>query len=65
MKEVFTLKLIGIESSILKIFLALISGLILGLEREEKHKSIGLDTCVIISITSCLLTIVSIENCFN
>lgn len=55
------LKIVGIETSILKIFLALIAGLILGLEREGKHKSIGLDTCVIISITSCLLTIVSIE----
>lgn len=49
----------------LKLFLASITGLILGLERESKHKSLGLKTCVVISITSCLLTIVSIEFALN
>lgn len=51
----------GIEIVILKLFLAVVVGLVLGLEREGKHKSLGLKTCVVISITSCLLTIVSIE----
>lgn len=51
----------GIGILILKLSLASLVGLILGLEREGKHKSLGLKTCVIISITSCLLTIVSIE----
>ena len=46
---------------LLKLFLAAIAGLILGLEREAKHKPLGLKTCVVISIASCLLTIVSIE----
>ena len=50
---------------ILKLFLAAVAGLILGLERESKHKSLGLKTCVVISITSCLLTIVSIEFALN
>lgn len=45
----------------LKLFLAAISGLVLGLEREAKHKALGLKTCVVIAIASCLLTIVSIE----
>ena len=54
-----------IESVILKIFLAAVAGLILGLERESKHKSLGLKTCVVISITSCLLTIISIEFALN
>lgn len=45
----------------LKLSLAAVAGLILGLEREAKHKALGLKTCVVISIASCLLTIVSIE----
>lgn len=57
--------LILLESSITKLLLALVAGLVLGLEREGKHKSIGLDTCVIICISSCLLTIVSIEFALN
>ena len=55
----------GIEIMVLKLFLASVAGLILGLERESKHKSLGLKTCVVISITSCLLTIVSIEFALN
>lgn len=54
------MKISGIEVTIFKLFLALVSGLVLGLEREDKHKSLGIKTCVVISITSCLLTIVSI-----
>lgn len=59
------LKVDGIEIVILKLFLAAASGLVLGLEREGKHKSLGLKTCVVISITSCLLTIISIEFALN
>lgn len=44
----------------LKLCLSGICGLILGLERESKHKPLGIKTCVVISVTSCLLTIVSI-----
>lgn len=53
--------IVDIGFMMLKLFLATVAGLILGLERESKHKSLGLKTCVVISITSCLLTIVSIE----
>lgn len=59
------MEMLRIKTSVLKIVLALIIGLILGLEREGKHKSLGLKTCIIISITSCLLTIVSIEFALN
>ncbi|MFD1928770.1 MgtC/SapB family protein [Sporosarcina siberiensis] len=51
----------GIGIVILKLVLAAVAGLVLGLEREAKHKPLGLKTCVVISIASCLLTIVSIE----
>lgn len=61
MKRGVYLKIAGMEIVVLKLFLALASGLILGLEREGKHKSLGLKTCVVISITSSLLTIVSVE----
>lgn len=59
------MKIGAIGITIIKLFIALLSGLILGLEREGKHKSLGLKTCVVISITSCLLTIVSIEFALN
>lgn len=46
---------------LIKLVIALICGTILGLEREAKHKPLGLKTCIVISVSSCLLTIVSIE----
>lgn len=54
-----------IEMMILKLLLALVVGLVLGLERAGKHKSLGIKTCVVIAITSCLLTSVSIEFVLN
>lgn len=39
-------------------------GLIIGLERELKKKPLGLKTSLVISIISCLLTIVSIESAY-
>lgn len=59
------LEIEGIEIVILKLSLAVLVGLVLGLEREAKHKPLGLKTCVVISITSCLLTLVSIEFVLN
>lgn len=50
---------------ILKLSLAAVAGLVLGLERAVKHKALGLKTCVVIAIASCLLTIVSIEFALN
>lgn len=59
------MELASIKIATLKLFLAAIVGVILGLEREAKHKPLGLKTCVVISIASCLLTIVSIEFALN
>lgn len=59
------MKIDGMEIVLFKLFLAALVGLILGLEREGKHKSLGLKTCVVISVTSCLLTIVSVEFALN
>lgn len=44
-----------------KMFLALLLGSVIGLERELKHKPVGIKTCAIIAITTCVLTIVSIQ----
>lgn len=40
---------------------ALLCGLI-GLERESKQKPVGFKTCLVISVSSCLLTLISIES---
>ena len=43
-----------------KMMLAMVLGSIIGLERELKHKPVGVKTCAIIAVTTCVLTIVSI-----
>jgi putative Mg2+ transporter-C (MgtC) family protein len=51
-----------IEFEILaKLGISAVLGLVIGLERELKRKPVGLKTSLVISIVSCLLTIVSIE----
>lgn len=50
---------------ILKLSLALLLGLLIGIDRQLKHKPLGLKTCMIICVTSCLVTIVSIESFFQ
>lgn len=55
----------GFIIMMLKLILAASAGLILGLERESKHKDLGLKTCVVIAVTSCLLTIISIDFALN
>ncbi|MGQ0286682.1 MgtC/SapB family protein [Pasteurellaceae bacterium 22721_9_1] len=45
-----------------KICVAMCLGGIIGLERELKRKPVGVKTCVIIAITTCILTIVSIQS---
>ena len=44
-----------------KLVLSLVLGAAVGLERELKKKPLGLKTTIVISVSSCLLTIVSIE----
>lgn len=46
---------------LIKIMLALILSLVIGVEREMKKKPIGLKTSAVIATFSCLLTIISIE----
>ncbi len=48
----------------LKLGISAILGLIIGLERELKRKPLGLKTSLVISIISCLLTIVSIQSAY-
>jgi putative Mg2+ transporter-C (MgtC) family protein len=47
---------------LLRLAIAAVFGIILGLERELKRKPLGLKTCLVICVSSCLLTIVSIES---
>jgi len=49
----------------LKLGLATLLGLIIGLERELKRKPLGLKTSTVITVVSCLLTIVSIEAAYR
>lgn len=49
---------------LMKLGITAVLGLIIGLERELKRKPVGLKTCLVISIVSCLLTIVSIESAY-
>lgn len=50
---------------LLKLGIAILVGLIFGIEREAKHKPLGIKTCIVISVASCLLTIVSIQAAFD
>lgn len=48
-----------------KLGLSAVLGLVIGLERELKRKPVGLKTSLVISIVSCLLTIVSIQSAYT
>lgn len=50
---------------LLRLVIAAVLGLVIGLEREFKGKPLGLKTCLVISITSCLLTIVSVQSAYT
>jgi putative Mg2+ transporter-C (MgtC) family protein len=49
------------HEDMLKLVVAAVLGIFIGLERELKRKPLGLKTCLVISVTSCLLTIVSMD----
>lgn len=49
---------------LLKLGLASLLGLLLGIEREVKRKPVGMKTSVVISVAACLLTIVSIQSSY-
>lgn len=46
---------------IVKLCTALLFGLFIGIDRQLKQKPLGIKTCMVICISSCLVTIVSIE----
>ncbi|QTD40835.1 MgtC/SapB family protein [Sporosarcina sp. Te-1] len=58
------LQLADIEM-ITKLSISAVLGLVIGLERELKRKPLGLKTSLVISIISCLLTIVSVESAYT
>lgn len=47
------------------LLLAFTLGGLIGLERETKQKPVGFKTCVVISVTSCLLTLVSVKSALS
>ena len=47
---------------LMKLGISAIFGLVIGLEREIRNKPLGLKTSLVICLSSCLLTIVSIES---
>ncbi|MBS4190808.1 MgtC/SapB family protein [Bacillus sp. FJAT-49705] len=49
---------------LIKLGISAVLGLVIGIERELKRKPVGLKTSLVISIVSCLLTIVSIESAY-
>lgn len=48
----------------LKLIIAALLSLVIGLERELKRKPVGLKTSIVIATFSCLLTIISIETAY-
>lgn len=50
---------------LIKLGISAVLGMVIGLERELKRKPVGLKTSLVISIMSCLLTIVSIESAYK
>jgi putative Mg2+ transporter-C (MgtC) family protein len=49
---------------VVKLGISAFLGLVIGLERELKRKPVGLKTSLVISIVSCLLTVVSSESAY-
>ncbi|MEJ8545189.1 MgtC/SapB family protein [Brevibacillus borstelensis] len=47
---------------LVKLGIALFLGLLIGVDRQLKHKPLGVKTSMVISVASCLITIVSIES---
>lgn len=62
------MQLLGIvirQEDLLKLAIAALLSLIIGIERELKKKPVGLKTSLVISTFSCLLTIISIDTAYN
>ncbi|WP_026672437.1 MgtC/SapB family protein [Alkalihalobacterium bogoriense] len=50
---------------LLKLCIALVFGMLIGIDRQLKHKPLGLKTAMVICVASCLVTIVSIESFYK
>lgn len=50
----------SIDNDLLKLIIALIAGSIIGAEREYKSKAVGFRTVILITLGSCLFTILSV-----
>lgn len=48
--------------TMVKFSISFVMGAIIGWERESKSKPVGIKTCIIIAVTSCLLTQISIQS---
>lgn len=53
------------DELLLKLGIAALLGLVIGIERELKDKPLGLKTSSVIAIVSCLLTVVSIQSAYQ
>ncbi|PSL32893.1 putative Mg2+ transporter-C (MgtC) family protein [Planomicrobium soli] len=62
--DFFTALQISSLETFLKLVIAAVLSLVIGLERELKRKPVGLKTSIVISTFSCLLTIISIESAY-
>lgn len=47
---------------VIKLVFSLLFGMLIGMDREMKQKPLGVKPCMVISIASCMVTIVSIES---
>ncbi|OIJ14594.1 methyltransferase [Anaerobacillus arseniciselenatis] len=50
---------------LIKLCIALVFGMLIGIDRQLKHKPLGLKTSMVICVASCLVTIVSIESFYK
>lgn len=62
--EFFSAMEISSLETFLKLIIAAVLSLAIGLERELKRKPVGLKTSMVIATFSCLLTIISIESAY-
>ncbi|WP_088106084.1 MgtC/SapB family protein [Halalkalibacter urbisdiaboli] len=53
------------QELLLKLSISLLFGLLIGIDRQIKHKPLGLKTSMVICVASCLVTIVSVESFFR
>ncbi|MCI3923703.1 MgtC/SapB family protein [Paenibacillus sp. TRM 82003] len=50
---------------LLKLGLSALFGLVIGIDRELRKKPLGLKTCLVLAVSSCLVTIVSIQAAYD